>query len=163
MLRQPSPKRPSCCLGKPLAIQAATFLDIGRYADLAHKHGIPLVVDNTFATPYLCRPIDHGADIVIHSATKFIGGHGVAIGGVIVESGTFPYDNGNFPMLTEPSPAYHDLQFWENFREYGYLMRVRVELLRDIGAAPSPFNSFLFLLGLETLGLRMKKACRQCD
>ena len=143
--------------GETIGNPGCDILDIGRYADIAHNHGIPLVVDNTFATPYLCRPIDHGADIVIHSATKFIGGHGVAIGGVIVESGTFPYDNGNFPVLTEPSPAYHDLQFWENFREYGYLMRARVELLRDIGAAPSPFNSFLFLLGLETLGLRMKR------
>ena len=143
--------------GETIGNPGCDILDIRRYAEMAHKHGIPLVVDNTFATPYLCRPIEHGADIVIHSATKFIGGHGVAIGGVIVESGTFPYDNGNFPMLTEPSPAYHDLQFWENFREYGYLMRARVELLRDVGAAPSPFNSFLFLLGLETLGLRMKK------
>jgi O-acetylhomoserine (thiol)-lyase len=93
------------------------------------------MVDNTFATPYLCRPIEHGADIVVHSATKFIGGHGVAIGGVIVESGNFPYDNGKFPILVEPSPAYHDLQFWENFREYAYLTRARVELVRDIGAA----------------------------
>jgi len=143
--------------GETVGNPGCDILDIERYAAMAHQHGIPLVVDNTFATPYLCRPIEHGADIVIHSATKFIGGHGVAIGGVIVESGTFPYDNGNFPMLTEPSPAYHDLQFWENFREYGYLMRVRVELLRDIGAAPSPFSSFLFLLGLETLGLRMKQ------
>lgn len=143
--------------GETIGNPGCDILDIGRYADMAHRHGIPLIVDNTFATPYLCKPIDHGADIVIHSTTKFIGGHGVAIGGVIVESGTFPYDNGNFPMLTEPSPAYHDLQFWENFREYGYLMRARVELLRDIGAAPSPFNSFLFLLGLETLGLRMKQ------
>jgi O-acetylhomoserine (thiol)-lyase len=115
------------------------------------------VVDNTFATPYLCRPIEHGADIVVHSATKFIGGHGVAIGGVIVESGSFPFDNGNFPILEDPSPAYHDLRFWDNFREYAYLTRVRVELLRDIGAAPSPFNSFLLLLGLETLPLRMRQ------
>ncbi len=135
----------------------ADVLDIATYADLAHQHGVPLIVDNTFATPYLCRPIEHGADIVVHSATKFIGGHGVVIGGVIVESGSFPYDNGNFPLLTEPSPAYHDLMFWENFREYGYLMRARVELLRDIGAALSPFNAFLLMLGLETLPLRMQR------
>ncbi len=143
--------------GETIGNPNCDVMDIELYADMAHRHGIPLVVDNTFATPYLCRPIEHGADIVVHSATKFIGGHGAAIGGVIVESGTFPYDNGNFPVLTEPSPAYHDLQFWENFREYGYLMRARVELLRDVGAAPSPFSSFLFLLGLETLGLRMQQ------
>jgi len=150
-------KKTKALFGETVGNPGCDILDIERYAEMAHRHGIPLVVDNTFATPYLCRPIEHGADIVVHSATKFIGGHGVAIGGAIVESGTFPYDNGNFPVLTEPSPAYHDLQFWENFREYGYLMRVRVELLRDIGAAPSPFSSFLFLLGLETLGLRMKQ------
>ncbi len=108
------------------------------YAKMAHEHGIPLMVDNTFATPYLCRPIEWGADIVIHSATKFIGGHGTVIAGAIVESGLFPYDNGNFPILTEPSPSYHDLNFWENFREYGYLMRARVEVMRDIGASISP-------------------------
>jgi len=133
------------------------ILDIGLYADMAHRHGVPLVVDNTFATPYLCRPFEHGADIVVHSATKFIGGHGTVIGGVIVESGTFPYDNGNFPLITEPSPSYHDLNFWENFREYGYLMRARTEVMRDIGAALSPFNSFLLLQGLETLSLRMQR------
>ena len=135
----------------------ADILDIDTLAEIAHTHGIPLVVDNTFATPYLCRPIEHGADIVVHSATKFIGGHGVAIGGVIVESGRFPFDNGNFPVLVDPSPAYHDLRFWENFREYAFLTRARVELLRDIGVAPSPFNSFLLLLGLETLPLRMRQ------
>jgi len=135
----------------------ADILDIRRYAEMAHRNDIPLIVDNTFATPYLCRPIEHGADIVVHSATKFIGGHGTVIGGVIVESGTFPYDNGKFPTLVEPSPAYHDLTFWENFREYGYLMRARVELLRDIGAALSPFNAFLLLIGLETLPLRMQQ------
>lgn len=133
------------------------ILDISRYAGMAHEHGLPLIVDNTFATPYLCRPIEHGADIVVHSATKFIGGHGAVIAGVIVESGMFPYDNGKFPILTEPSPSYHDLNFWENFREYGYLMRARVEVMRDIGAAISPFNSYLLLLGLETLSLRMNR------
>lgn len=143
--------------GETIGNPGCDIFDIELYADMAHAHGIPLMVDNTFASPYLCRPIEHGADIVIHSATKFIGGHGVALGGVIAESGEFPYDNGNFPVLTEPSPAYHDLQFWENFREYGYLMRARVELMRDVGAAPSPFNSFLLLLGLETLSLRMQK------
>jgi len=135
----------------------ATVLDIERYAELAHAHGIPLVVDNTFATPYLCRPIEWGADIVVHSATKFLGGHGVVLGGVLVESGRFPFDNGHFPLLTEPSPAYHDLNFWENFREYGYLMRARAEVMRDVGAALSPFHAFLLLLGLETLSLRMER------
>jgi O-acetylhomoserine (thiol)-lyase len=131
--------------------------DFAAVAAIAHERGVPLIVDNTFATPYLCRPIEHGADIVVHSATKFIGGHGVVIGGVIVESGTFPWDNGNFPLLTDPSPAYHVLRLWENFREYGYLMKARTELLRDIGAALSPFNSFLMLIGLETLPLRMAR------
>lgn len=143
--------------GETIGNPGGDILDLELYADIAHRNGVPLVVDNTFATPYLCRPIAYGADIVVHSATKFLGGHGVAIGAVIVESGTFGFDNGNFPMLTEPSPAYHDLRFWENFREYGYLMRARVELLRDLGVAPSPFNSFLLLLGLETLPLRMKR------
>ena len=135
----------------------ADILDITSVSALAHAHGIPLVVDNTFATPYLCRPIEHGADIVVHSATKFIGGHGAVIAGVIVESGRFPFDNGKFPILVEPSPAYHDLRFWENFREYAYLSRARVEVLRDVGASLSPFNSFLLLVGLETLPLRMAR------
>ncbi|MFV2000044.1 MAG: O-acetylhomoserine aminocarboxypropyltransferase/cysteine synthase family protein [Acidimicrobiia bacterium] len=135
----------------------ADILDFETVSRVAHGHGLPLIVDNTFATPYLCRPLEHGADIVTHSATKFIGGHGSVIAGCIVESGEFPWDNGNFPLLTEPSPAYHDLRFWENFREYAYLMKARTELLRDTGAALSPFNSFLLLLGLETLPLRMKQ------
>ncbi len=143
--------------GETIGNPRADVLDIGAVADVAHAHGLPLVVDNTFATPALCRPIEHGADIVVHSATKFIGGHGVAIGGVIVESGTFPWDNGRFPQITEPSPAYHGLRFWENFREYAYLTKARVELLRDTGASLSPFNAFLFLLGLETLPLRMDR------
>lgn len=133
----------------------AEVLDIATVADVAHRNDIPLVIDNTFATPALCRPIEHGADIVVHSATKFIGGHGVAIGGIIVESGRFPFDNGKFDVMTEPSPAYHGLRFWENFREFGYLTKARTELLRDIGASISPFNSFLLMLGLETLPLRM--------
>lgn len=150
-------ERTKALYGETIGNPGCDILDIEKYSALAHDNGIPLIVDNTFATPYLCRPIEHGADIVVHSATKFLGGHGAVIGGVIVESGTFPFDNGNFPMLTEPSPAYHDLQFWENFREYGYLMRARVELLRDIGASLSPFNAFLLLIGLETLPLRMQR------
>lgn len=135
----------------------ADVLDIEAVAAIAHGHGLPLIVDNTFATPYLCRPLEHGADIIVHSATKFIGGHGTVIGGCIVESGEFAWDNGNFPLLTEPSPAYHDLQFWENFREYAYLMKARTELLRDTGAALSPFNAHQLLIGLETLPLRMRQ------
>jgi len=118
---------------------------------------VPLIVDNTFATPYLCRPMEWGADIVVHSATKFIGGHGTSIGGVVVESGTFNWSNGRFPVVAEPSPAYHGLQFHETFGTYGYLMKLRAETLRDLGACMSPFNAFLFLQGLETLSLRMAR------
>ena len=143
--------------GEIIGNPGCDILDLETYSKMAHDHGIPLIVDNTFATPYLCRPIEHGADIVVHSATKFISGHGTVIAGAIVESGLFPYDNGNFPILTEPSPSYHDLNFWENFREYGYLMRARVEVMRDVGASISPFNSYLLLLGLETLSLRMQR------
>ncbi len=143
--------------GETIGNPRGEVLDIEAVAGVAHDNGVPLMIDNTFATPYLCRPIEWGADIVVHSATKFLGGHGVAIAGVIVESGRFPYDNGRHPVMTEPSPAYHGLRFWENFREFGYLTKVRTELLRDIGAALSPFNAFLLLLGLETLPLRMAK------
>jgi O-acetylhomoserine (thiol)-lyase len=143
--------------GETIGNPRADVLDIEAVASIAHEHGIPLMIDNTFATPYLCRPIEWGADIVVHSATKFIGGHGVVIAGVIVESGRFPFDNGNFPLITQPSPAYHGLRFWENFREFAYLTKARTELLRDVGAALSPFNAFLLLLGLETLPLRMQR------
>ena len=118
--------------------------------------GQPLVIDNTFASPYLCRPIEHGADIVVHSATKFIGGHGTSIGGVIVDSGRFPWDRGRFPQLLEPSKGYHGIRFYETFGDFAYIMKARVEGLRDFGPALSPFNSFLFLQGLETLKLRME-------
>jgi O-acetylhomoserine (thiol)-lyase len=143
--------------GETIGNPRAEVFDIEGVAQVAHEHGLPLVIDNTFATPFLCRPIEWGADIVVHSATKFLGGHGVVIGGVIVESGRFPWDNGNFPLLVDPSPAYHGLRFWDNFREYGYLMKARTELLRDVGAALSPFNAFMLLLGLETLPLRMER------
>ena len=138
-------------------------LDIAAVAEIAHEAGVPLMIDNTFATPYLCRPLEHGADIVVHSATKFIGGHGTAIGGIIVESGRFPWDNGNFPGMTEPSPGYHGIRFYETFGEYGYLMKARVENLRDIGPALSPFNAFLFLQGLETLPVRMERHTRNAE
>ncbi|HWG77712.1 MAG TPA: O-acetylhomoserine aminocarboxypropyltransferase/cysteine synthase family protein [Steroidobacteraceae bacterium] len=132
-------------------------LDIEAVAAAAHRRGIPLLVDNTFATPYLCRPLDWGADIVLHSATKYIGGHGTSIGGVVVDSGQFNWSNGRFPVMAEPSSAYHGLQFHETFGTYGYLMKLRAETLRDLGACLSPFNAFLFLQGLETLSLRMTR------
>ncbi len=131
-------------------------LDIAGFAAIARRHNLPLIIDNTFATPYLCRPIEHGADIVVHSATKFIGGHGTSIGGVIVDSGRFPWDRGPFPQLLEPSKGYHGIRFFETFGDFAYIMKARVEGLRDLGPALSPFNSFLFLQGLETLKLRMQ-------
>ena len=133
--------------------------DLEAIARVAHTAGIPLIVDNTFATPYLCRPFDFGADIVIHSATKFIGGHGTAIGGVIVDSGKFPWDNGRFPELTEPDPSYHGVRYFQDIGKAAYITKARVQLLRDLGASLSPFNAFLFLQGLETLHLRMERHC----
>jgi O-acetylhomoserine (thiol)-lyase len=143
--------------GETIGNPAGSVLDIETVASIAHEHELPLIVDNTFATPYLCRPIEWGADIVVHSATKFIGGHGTSIGGVVVDAGTFNWSNGRYPVVAEPSPAYHALQFHETFGTYGYLMKLRAETLRDLGAAMSPFNAFLFLQGLETLSLRMER------
>jgi predicted CoA-binding protein len=127
--------------GETIGNPAGNVLDIEALASIAHEHGLPLIVDNTFATPYLCRPIEWGADIVIHSATKFIGGHGTSIGGIVVEAGTFNWSNGRFPVVANPSPAYHGLQFHETFGIYGYLMKLRAETLRDLGAALAPFNA----------------------
>ncbi|HAL75000.1 MAG TPA: O-acetylhomoserine aminocarboxypropyltransferase [Clostridiales bacterium] len=136
----------------------ASLIDIRAVADVAHLHGLPLIVDNTFASPYLLRPIEHGADIVVHSATKFIGGHGTAIGGVIVDSGRFDWAaSGRFTCLTEPDPSYHGVRFTEAAGNLAYIIKARVTLLRDTGAAPSPFNAFLFLQGLETLSLRVER------
>ncbi len=129
--------------------------DLTGLAGVAHSRDLPLVVDATFATPYLCRPMDHGADIVVHSATKFMGGHGNSIGGVVSESGRFDWGSGRFPHMTEPVASYNGLRFWENFGEYAFCTKLRVEQLRDIGAAMSPMNAFLLLQGLETLPLRM--------
>ena len=143
--------------GETIGNPGGNVLDIEAVATIAHEHDIPLIVDNTFATPYLCRPIEWGADIVIHSATKFVGGHGTSIGGVVVEAGTFNWSNGRFPVVADPSPAYHGRQFHETFGEYGYLMKRRAETLRDLGGALAPFNAFLFLQGLETLSLRMDR------
>jgi len=138
-------------IGNPLL----NVLDIEAIAAIAHDANLPLMIDNTFASPCLCRPIEHGADIVLHSATKFIGGHGTSIGGVIVDSGRFPWDRGTFPQMLEPSKGYHGIRFYETFGDFAYIMKARVEGLRDFGPALSPFNSFLFLQGLETLKLRM--------
>ena len=132
-------------------------LDIEAVAKIAHEAGLPLVIDNTFASPYLCRPIDFGADIVVHSATKFMGGHGTTMGGVIVESGKFPWDNGNFPGMTEPSRGYHGVRFFETFGDFGYTMKCRMETLRTLGACLSPMNAFMLLQGLETLHVRMDR------
>ncbi|MDE0166136.1 MAG: O-acetylhomoserine aminocarboxypropyltransferase/cysteine synthase [Bryobacterales bacterium] len=132
-------------------------VDIEAVAKVAHEAGLPLVIDNTFASPYLCRPMEYGADIVVHSATKFIGGHGTSIGGLIVDSGKFDWTKGNFPQITEPSPGYHGLKFSETFGEMAFIVKCRVEGLRDLGPCMSPFNAFQFLQGLETLGLRMER------
>lgn len=132
-------------------------LDIAAVAAIAHEANLPLMIDNTFATPYLCRPIEHGADIVVASATKWLGGHGTSIGGVIVDSGRFRWDSGKFSQLLEPSKGYHGIRFYETFGDFAFIMKARVEGLRDLGPALSPFNSFLFLQGLETLGVRMER------
>lgn len=133
--------------------------DFNAICKIAHDAGIPVIVDNTLASPILCRPFEHGADVVIHSCTKFIGGHGTSIGGIIVEKGDFPWNNGRFPELTEPDPSYHGMKFFETFgpMKLAYILKIRTQLLRDLGPAMSPFNAFLFLQGLETLHLRMQR------
>jgi O-acetylhomoserine (thiol)-lyase len=135
----------------------SNVIDIEAMAQIAHEHNIPLVIDNTFATPYVTRPIDYGADVVLHSLTKFMGGHGNSIGGIIVDSGKFPWNNGKFPQFTDPSRAYHGLKFWDTFGPISFIIKARVEGLRDVGPCVSPFNSFLFLQGIETLGMRMDR------
>jgi O-acetylhomoserine (thiol)-lyase len=132
-------------------------LDIEGLAAVSHEEGVPLIIDNTLPSPYLVQPLEHGADIVIHSATKFIGGHGTSIGGVIVDGGRFPWDNGRFPGFTEPDPSYHGLEIYPTLGELSFILKARVQMLRDYGPALSPFNSFLFLQGLETLPLRMER------
>ena len=143
--------------GETIGNPGGNVLDIEAVAEIAHDHGAPLMVDNTFATPFLCRPMTWGADIVVYSATKFLGGHGTSIGGAVVDSGEFDWSNGRFPVISEPSDAYHGLAFHETFGVYGYLMKLRAETLRDLGAAMSPFNAFLFAQGIETLPLRMRQ------
>ena len=134
-------------------------IDIEAIAAIAHDAGIPLIVDNPFASPYLCKPFDHGADIVVHSATKFIGGHGTSMGGVVIESGKFDWGNGNFPGMTEPSAGYHGIRFYETFGDFGFTTKARCETLRTLGQAMSPFNAFMMLQGIETLPLRMERHC----
>ncbi len=144
-------------LVETVANPSGEIADVAGLARVAHEAGVALAVDNTFASPYLFRPIEHGADLVLHSATKFISGHGTTIGGVLIESGTFPWHNGRYPLLTEPSPGYHGKVFSETFGEYAFLMRARAEVLRDVGAQMAPMDAWLMLLGLETLALRMEK------
>jgi len=132
-------------------------LDIAKVAEVAHRNGVPLIIDNTLASPYLIRPIEHGADIVVHSATKFIGGHGNSMGGIVVDSGNFDWNNGRFPSLNQPDPSYHGLVYTEALGNLAYIIRLRIQVLRDLGATISPFNSFLLLQGLETLHLRLQR------
>jgi len=142
-------------LGNP----AINVVDIAAVAKIAREAGIPFIVDNTAASPYLCRPFDHGADIVVHSATKFLGGHGTTMGGVVVESGKFPWDNGKFPAMTEPSPGYHGVKFYETFGDFGFTMKARMEILRVFGPSLAPFNAWQLLQGIETLPVRMDRHC----
>jgi O-acetylhomoserine (thiol)-lyase len=143
-------------LGNPSMV----VLDIAEVAEVAHAHGVPLVIDNTVPSPFLCNPLAHGADIVVHSATKYLAGHGTTLGGVMVESGRFPWDNGKFPGMTEPSDGYHGVKFYETFGDFGFSMRARMETLRVYGAALSPMSAWQILQGVETLPLRMERHCR---
>jgi O-acetylhomoserine (thiol)-lyase len=142
-------------LGNP----AINMVDLEAVGAIAREAGVPFIVDNTAASPYLCKPFQHGADVVVHSATKFIGGHGTTMGGVVIESGRFPWDNGKFPGMTEPSAGYHGVRFYETFGDFGYTMKARMEVMRVYGPALSPFNAWLLLQGLETLPVRMERHC----
>jgi O-acetylhomoserine (thiol)-lyase len=142
-------------LGNP----AINMIDIEAIGAIAREAGVPFIVDNTAASPYLCQPLRHGADVVVHSATKFIGGHGTSMGGVVIESGKFPWDNGKFPSMTEPSAGYHGVRFFETFGDFGFTMKARMEVLRVFGPAIAPFNAWLLLQGLETLAVRMERHC----
>jgi O-acetylhomoserine (thiol)-lyase len=143
--------------GETIGNPGLDVLDIASVAEVADEHGLPLLIDNTFATPYLCRPIEHGAHLVCHSATKWICGHGTSIGGVLVDGGTFPWGEGRFPGLVEPSAGYRGMRFHETFGNFAFIMKARVETMRDLGPVLSPFNAFLLLQGLETLSLRMDR------
>lgn len=145
--------------GETLANPALTVFDIERYANIAHAHGVPLIVDNTFATPILCKPFEFGADIVTHSTSKYMDGHALQIGGVIVDSGNFNWDNGNFPELVEPDPSYHGLSYTKTYGKQAYILKSRMQLMRDFGCYPAAHSAFLLNLGLETLPVRMKQYC----
>lgn len=145
--------------GETIANPALSVLDIERFANIAHKHGVPLIVDNTFATPVLCKPIDFGADIVIHSTSKYLDGHAVQVGGVIVDSGKFNWDNGKFPELVEPDESYHGLSYTKTYGKLAYILKARMQLMRDFGVYPAAHSAFLLNLGLETLAVRMKQYC----
>ncbi len=145
--------------GETLANPALAVLDIEKFARVAHAHGIPLIVDNTFATPVLCKPFDFGADIVVHSTSKYLDGHALQTGGVIVDSGRFPWDNGNFPEFTEPDESYHGVVYTREFGSLAYIIKARMQLMRDLGCYPSAHSAFLLNLGLETLSVRMKQYC----
>ena len=149
-------ERTKCLYTEIIANPSGAVADLEALAAVAGAHGLPLIVDNTFATPFLCQPMAWGVDIVVHSSTKFIGGHGTSLGGSIVESGRFELSTGRFPHMTEPVPSYGGLRWWDNFGEYAFCTKVRSEQLRDVGACLSPFNAFLLLQGLETLPLRMR-------
>ena len=149
--------------GETLSNPAMTVFDIERYAKLAHKHGVPLIVDNTFATPVLCRPFEFGADIVIHSTTKYMDGHATVIGGVVVDSGNFDWSaSGKYPELTEPDESYHGVVYTEKFGRAAYIVKARTQLLRDLGTSPQPLDAFLLYLGLETLAVRMERHSKYC-
>ena len=145
--------------GETIANPALTVFDISRFADFAHKHHVPLIVDNTFATPVLCKPFDYGADIVIHSTSKYMDGHAVQNGGVIVDSGKFDWKSGNFPGITEPDESYHGISYTETYGKQAYIIKARMQLMRDFGVYPAAHSAFLLNLGLETLSVRMKQYC----
>ena len=146
-----------CLYAETLANPRLNVLDIAAVAAVAHAHGVPLIVDNTLPSPCLCQPFRHGADIIVHSATKFLGGHGTTLGGVVIESGKFDWGNGKFPGMTEPSRGYHGVKFFETFGDFGFTMKARMETLRTFGPALSPFSAWLLLQGIETLPLRMQR------
>ena len=149
--------------GETIANPAISILDIEKFANIAHKNNVPLIIDNTFATPILCRPIEHGADIVIHSTTKYMDGHAVQVGGVIVDSGNFDWTNGKFPEFAEPDESYHGVVYTESFGKAAYITKARVQLMRDLGCYPSAQNAFLLNLGLETLPVRIERHCRNAE
>lgn len=145
--------------GETLANPALNVFDIEKFADLAHKHGVPLIVDNTFATPILCRPFEFGADIVVHSTSKYLDGHAVQVGGVIIDSGKFDWTNGNFPGLTEPDESYHGISYTTTYGKAAYIIKARMQLMRDFGVYPAATSAFYLNLGIETLAVRMKQYC----